>query len=129
VCGCVYACVGSYADLLRRQIVPEDTRSSLAPSGVVSYALFARLECTRRPSQRSGYSAALRGPFPDPAIPGPPRHPPIRRGECFTFALRENRDPNRSLADESVLCNELFMPRRLPDKRYFPRPSRSEIKI
>lgn len=36
--------------------VPEDTRST--PSqGVVSYAVFARLECTRRPSLGSGYSA------------------------------------------------------------------------
>lgn len=36
-----------------RQIVPEDTRSVC--QGVVSYAVFARLECTRRPSLRSGY--------------------------------------------------------------------------
>jgi len=84
---CVCVCVRSCADLLRRQIVPEDTRSSLAPSGVVSYALFARLECTRRPSQRSEYPAALlTRPFSRPC-PLAPRIPRIAGSRGFGAAV------------------------------------------
>lgn len=39
-----------------RSRVPEDRGSS---QGVVSYAVFTRLECTRRPSLGSGYSAPM----------------------------------------------------------------------
>lgn len=121
-CVCVRACA--------RRPVPANRRRGHAPSrlaigrAMFPMHFFARLECTRRPSLRSGY-APLVGPFP----PSNPRGAsPIHRDRVPrsvpNFLHSRARAPVRFVIYRSFVVrlshSQLFRTARLPDKRDFP---------